>query len=297
MPVSSPGAPPRRIEPPPQPPLPNTHARARARAPHAPPRTCSREFRSGHTGQSRQDRRSCVLMTPLMAYARFPMQLPRMQAARLRLLVFVLQLARFPPKKLMPCPANGSLHRALRPLGWMSRTPLVLLVVALLRPCLGTSNHVLQFESSTAQYATTSLKLPAGSFSPIVLFRPGYPPGHGFIVDNGGGDGGCDESSMILVDPANPNGAVSQTGHLATARWSFGSIACQGGTVTNPTSPAPLPVGSWTHLVGVFTQYTGQLYVNGTLVSKASYTGSYGPPRSNDFGFTFGAAWGGTNTS
>ena len=156
-------------------------------------------------------------------------------------------------------------------------------------------HQVLQFESSTSttQYATTALKLPEGAFSLIVLVRPGDPPGHGWIMDNGGGGGGCDESQMM----------VSQTGHVVTARWAGGHSRCQAHqqTATNPKSPEPLPVGAWTHLVGVFTQYTGQLYVNGTLVSEASYStnvGSWGgPPKSNDYGFTFGASRGGAKQS
>ena len=64
-----------------------------------------------------------------------------MQAARLGLLAFVLQLARrlrfarFPRGKPVPCLATGSLRRAQCPLGWMS-TPLALLAVALLSACL-----------------------------------------------------------------------------------------------------------------------------------------------------------------
>ena len=49
--------------------LPNTHTRA---TPRPTSRTCSRESRTEHAVQSTQERRSCVLMTPLMAYPQVP---------------------------------------------------------------------------------------------------------------------------------------------------------------------------------------------------------------------------------
>jgi hypothetical protein len=140
----------------------------------------------------------------------------------------------------------------------------------------------LRLNVSAQQRATTQLKLKPGSFSFAAFIRPyQYPEAGGskslWIMDNGGGGDGCAEAVLFL----------NSSGYLQSSRWSTGSSNCQSeGIVKNPTTPDPLPLQQWIHVVAVFTDSKSLLYLNGNLVSAENYL-SY-PLQSVNWGFNFG---------
>ncbi|MFI9276288.1 LamG domain-containing protein, partial [Kitasatospora sp. NPDC052896] len=90
-------------------------------------------------------------------------------------------------------------------------------------------------------------------------------------------------TSDVYVAQAGSNGSGLQLYYSSWSHsWAFGrdvddstadTFNSAYGPTTGPTSPQ---VGTWTHLVGVYDASTQQLmlYVNGTLVSSAPYTGT-----------------------